>query len=712
PVPTNVSGEIYIGGTALARGYLNQAELTPGRFLENPFVPGERIYKTGDLAKRMPDGNVRFLGREDEQVKIRGYRIELGEIENRLLTHGDIKEAVVLAHGDDKGDPYLCAYIIPARGKVAPSGPSAVPGLRDYLSRDLPDYMVPSYFMELERIPLTPNGKVDRGVLPVPDLHARDTYIAPGSVVEKQLVRLWSHVLGVPGPVIGIDSNFFELGGHSLKATILVSKIHKELNVKVSLTEVFRSPTIRELAQYIQGAARERYAAVEPVEKREYYRPSSAQKRLYILYRMEPGSIAYNMPRFIPFQHIPPLEKLQEAFTKLIERHESLRTSFHMIHNQPVQTVHDHVEFRMEFFGKGLPPRSPLNGNRDFARPFDLSRAPLMRVGLEKTGESRTVLMVDMHHIISDGISMDVLEGDFVALVGGKSLSPLRLHYKDYAQWQTGETEMENMKTQSIYWLNEFEGEIPVLQLPADYPRPTVRSFEGDFINSRLSVEESRALSALALETGSTSFMVLLSLTTILLSKVSGQEDIVIGTPVAGRRHADLEKIIGMFVNTLAIRNYPLGRKTVSGFLHEVKELTLNAFENQEYQFEDLVEQLPVERDTGRNPLFDVMFILNNINNGPEAVNTTQMVDQGSHQEFPVENSVNRAAKFDLTIAVVESGESLHIGFQYCTELFKRETIQRLSGYLKRTVTLAVESPGIKLSDIEIISPEEKKQLL
>ncbi|MCP5050062.1 MAG: hypothetical protein GY940_23050, partial [bacterium] len=355
----------------------------------------------------------------------------------------------------------------------------------------------------------------------------------------------------------------------------------------------------------------------------------------------------------------------------------------------------------------------PLQALRDFVRPFDLSHAPLLRVKLMETDEGIHILLVDMHHIISDGVSMGVLRTDFIALYEERILPPIRVQYKDFSQWQNSRSETGTIKNQESYWRDEFAGEIPVLQLPLDYPRPPVQRFEGGGFNFPLSAGDNRGLRAVALETGSTLFMVLLSLTIVLLAKLSGQEDIIIGTPVAGRRHADLEKIIGMFVNTLALRNYPGGRKTIKEFLQEVKERTLNAFENQEYQFEDLVEQLAVARDAGRNPLFDVMFILNEINTGPAAGEAAAAVEEREPRpESPVDNYEDRVAKFDLTISAMETGEELLIGFQYCTKLFKRETIQRFMGYFKRLVSSLVQAPGMKLSDIEIIAPEEKEQLL
>ena len=737
--PVNIPGELCIAGVGVARGYLNRPELTAEKFVGlKPQITQIKIstnkdrsqwgqqshteqdasksphsslvtrhssllYKTGDLARWLPDGNVEFLGRLDQQVKIRGFRIEPMEIESCLLQQGNIKEAFVTDRVDNRGEKYLCAYVV----YVAPSKAS---DLREYLSAYLPDHMIPAYFTELERIPLTLNGKVDRKALPAPEVNAGDVYIAPSGAVEKQLARLWSDVLGIDHSIIGVDNNFFALGGHSLKATVMVSQIHKALNVKIPLSELFRTPTIRGLAQYIHGAAPERYERIEPVEKREYYGLSSAQKRLYIIHGMDLESTAYNMPLSIPFEKIPAMEKLKEVFMHLIERHESLRTSFHMIDHQPVQKVHENnIEFEIERYGNDSGSQSM----RDFIRPFDLSRTPLLRVGVAETGENTHNLMVDMHHIISDGVSMDVLEMDFNALVGGQTLPSLRLQYKDYSQWHHRQSGSETIRNQETWWLNQFEGEIPVLGLPTDYPRPSVQNFEGDTFLFELSVSDTRALKSIALQQGASLFMALLSLINILLSKLSGQDDIVIGSAIAGRRHADLENIIGMFVNTLPLRNAPSGGKTFIQFLNQLKSRTLEAFNNQEYQFEDLVEQIAPNRDAGRNPLFDIMYSLNTFNSGDKAKAAAAQTGY-THGTNQFSRDIS---KFDLTWIAMEDGNHLtgdHLTFNigYSTKLFKLTTIQRFSRYFETILSSVVKTPRITLGQIEIMSEEEKQQVL
>ncbi|MCP5053325.1 MAG: amino acid adenylation domain-containing protein, partial [bacterium] len=700
------------------------------------------VYRTGDLVRWLADGDIEFLGRIDHQVKIRGYRIELGAIENRLLKYPGIKDAVVSAVGSRSGGKSLCAYVVPvdagnaARETVDHATADNHPthflpdplrlAIKEYLSDFLPEYMIPVFWVEMGGIPLTFNGKVDRKALPAPRLKAGAAHVAPSNPVEVQLARLWSVVLGIDQSIIGADSNFFELGGHSLSATVMVTRIHKALNVKMPLTQVFRTPTIRQLAQYIHGADRERYAAIEPVDKREYYALSSAQKRLYILNRMELEGTVYNMPQFIPLEQAPPVEILEECFRKLIHRHESLRTSFHLIDNQPVQKVHDHVEWEIECFGRGEPMCSPIDGNqgnnqgshiglplqalRDFVRPFDLSRAPLLRVGLAATGQGLPLLMVDMHHIICDGVSMAVLEMEFSALVEGKILPPLRIQYKDFSQWQNSPSEKENIANQAAYWFDEFVEEIPVLQLPTDYPRPAVRSSEGAVIHFQLPGEIIRVLRDVALDDGSSLFMVLLALTTILLSKLSGQENIVVGTPIAGRRHADLERIIGMFVNTLALRNYPGGTKSVKEFLEEVNKQTLGAFENQEYPFEDLVEKLDVKRDVGRNPLFDVMFSLEEVETGTR--DSTVGKETKNNELKPIlPGFEGKISKFDMSIDV-KVGENVSFIFEYCTALFKEETIRRFMRYFEELIRGVTQNINRKISLINILSSGEKKQLL
>ncbi|HYF82321.1 MAG TPA: amino acid adenylation domain-containing protein [Clostridia bacterium] len=697
-----IAGEICIAGEGVARGYLNRPELTAEKFVENLFELGTRMYRTGDLAKWLPDGNIEFLGRMDHQIKIRGYRIELGEIENRLLSHEEIKEAVVIAKDEEGGSKYLCAYLAGDRRM-------AISELREYMGKELPDYMIPSYFVQLDKMPMNSNGKVDRKALPEPggNIHTGAEYEAARNEVEEKLVELWKDVL--KADQIGINDNFFDLGGHSLKATSLVARMHKELNVEVPLREMFKTPTIKGLSEYIKGLKENIYASIEPVDESEYYELTSGQKRLYTLQQFEMEGIGYNMPGSLIIEGKLDVLRLKEAFNQLVQRHEALRTSFMMDGENILQKVHKEVPFEIEYFDKVSSEKEVKVALKRFVRTFDLSKAPLLRVGLIALSfgsivqKERHLLMYDMHHIISDGTSMGILVEEFVELYEGKELPKLRVQYKDYAAWQNKLLSSEEMKQQEAYWLKEFDGEIPVLNLPTDYPRPVIKSFEGNRIYFELDEKITEALRKAVKETGTTMYMLLLASVNVLFSKYSGQEDIIIGSAIAGRPHADLENIIGMFVNTLAMRNYPEGTKTFRAFLEEVKRNALRAYENQDYQFDTLIEKLNVKRDMSRNPLFDVMLILQNMKmEGAE-------VEGLSFLPYSGENNI---AKLDITIEAVEIGEKISLSIEYCTKLFHKDTIERMAGHLKKILSKTIENIDIALCEIDILTGEEKQKLL
>ncbi|MDQ1355353.1 MAG: hypothetical protein QG657_5663, partial [Acidobacteriota bacterium] len=696
--PIGVWGELYVGGDGVAMGYLNNPELTSKRF--NRSYKTYINYKTGDLCRWLSDGSIEFLGRLDQQVKIRGFRVELAEIENRLRKHDQVKEAVVLDRkiSDEK---YLCAYIVP--------GPVSTPvaaELRAYLSRSLPEYMIPTFFEFIEKIPLNPNGKIDRKALPEPGAIAKaKEYTAPRDEIEKKLAALWEVILKPQLP-IGIDDNFFDLGGHSLNATVLTTRIYKTLGVKIPLKEFFQRGSIREVAEYIKGVKKEKFVGIEPLERKEYYASSSAQRRLYFLQQLVGDNIVYNMPAAVILEGVVDKDRLQTAFKKLILRHESFRTSFEMIGTEAVQKIHEDVLFEIEYKNSSID-YTDYTDEKDyiqhFIQPFDLSSAPLMRVSVVKEEEEKHLLMVDMHHIISDGVSQGILIRDFMRLYEGKELFPLKLQYKDYAEWQSNEREPETVKQQKEFWLNEFAGEVPVLEIPTDFPRPVIQSFDGMALDFKLENNAIEALKALAKEEGATLFMVLLSLYTILLAKLSSREDIVVGTPTAGRQHADFEKIIGMFVNTLAMRNFSHGEMSFKQFLKEVKERTLAAFAQQDYPYDELVEMLAIERDTSRNPLFDAMLALQNMDIPSMEIPGLKL------KPF---NFMNMIAKFDLTLIIFEMGNDLSCTLEYCTKLFKQETIDRFIGYFKNIVSHVIDIPGTKIAGIDILSGQEKKRLL
>jgi len=613
---------------------------------------------------------------------------------------------VVMARENETGEQYLCAYIVPVPPDVFEEIPTFSTRLKEFLSQSLPDYMIPPYFLPLEEIPLTPNGKIDRKALPHPGLGTGKECTAPRDRLEKKLAAIWINVLDLRGDslpasgdtadtAVGIDDDFFELGGHSLKATTLTAKIYKELNIKIPLSEVFVAPTIRRLGEYIKTVESEKYYSIEPVEKKEYYPLSSAQKRLYILQRVELQSVAYNIPGLIPLPVEYDVEKIEGIFKKLIRRHESFRTSFLLINDVPVQVVHDEMEIEIEYHDAAQVEIRDITQN--FVRAFDLSQPPLLRLGLVKKSDESFVLLVDMHHIISDGVSLGIVIKDFMALYDGEELPALRIQYKDFSQWRNGEREQEKIKRQEEYWLRNFEGDLPVLDLPVDYPRPPLQSFEGDTLDFRLSVEQGRALKTMGLEQGATTFMVLTAIFYILLSRLSTREDIIIGTDIAGREHGDLDEVIGMFVNTLPLRSFPVGEITFKEFLQQVKKRTLGAFDNQDYPFEDLVEKVSVTRDPGRNPIFDVMFSLTQSDSG-----SVEVTDFEKNRDESTLEIRPGAAIFDLNLSAVEAGEHLFFTLEYCTKLFKKETVECFISYFKEIVSVVVADSDVKLKDIPV----------
>lgn len=708
--PVGVNGELCIGGAGVSRGYLNQIELTAERFVPSPFVPGEKIYRTGDRARWLPDGNIEFSGRLDYQVKIRGYRIELGEIENRLKCHPQIKETVVVAKKDNTGDNYMCGYYESGSGLPQEE-------LRHFLASQLPDYMLPSIFIHMEKIPLTISGKINRRALPAPQLKAAAIYTAPQNNTQKELLTLWSAILGIEEKTIGIHDDFFQLGGQSLKATLMAARIHKRFNVKISLMEIFNNTTISKLAEHIDLQGTDTYAAIDPVEKKEYYPLSSAQKRMYILQQMEEESIVYNIPFIILGMLGLDEETLEKTFIKLIRRHESLRTTFEVINGQPMQKIHQTVPFTLERYD-ALDAAEVEETADSFFRPFQLTKAPLLRAGVVKTADNTRILLVDMPHIISDGVSDGVWVNDFMALSREEELPPLRIQYKDFSHWQNKQKNSQQQKDQEAYWLKTFATSIPPLDLPTDYPRPDVQSFEGHIFTFEIPRQEARLLRDIASTEGATMYMVLLAAVNILLAKLGNRDCIVLGTPIAGRKHVDLESIIGMFVGTLALPNTPEGSKSFREFLREVKENTLEAFENQDYPFEDLVTKLAIRRDTGRNPLFDVMFAVNDTITdftcsiaSPNTNNDTVNRGSASLVDSPYKIK-QQTSKFDLSFTVEQMEPLLRFAVEYCTRLFKKETVERFSRYLQVIVSTIAHNPGITIAQIDILGDSERERLL
>lgn len=686
-VPRGVVGELYIGGVGVARGYMNDVEKTKASFVHDRFqTEGTGVmYKTGDLGRLLPDGNIEFIGRKDYQVKIRGYRIELEEIESQLRKNNLIKDAVVVDRLDKDGSKYLCAYI-------AAEVDTSVSQLKQYLLTKLPEYMIPTYFIRMDHLPLNMNGKVDRKALPDPDesLINNVEYEEPKSEIEKKLVDIWKEVLDKKS--IGINDNFFDLGGHSLKATTLAAKINKNLNVEIPLKEIFNAPTIKEIAKYIENTEVKEHNSIPIADKKDYYALSSVQRRLYILSQKEEALTAYNTADATTILGDIDVNKFEYAFNKLIERHEALRTSFELIDGEPVQVIHDDVKLNIEYCN--AEEEFIDDALKDFVRPFDLTLAPLMRVKLINVNEGKYILAYDMHHIISDGISMKIIVKEFIELYNGKKLPTQIIHYKDFSEWQNSIISNNKLKKQEEYWVKVFNKEVVSLNLPTDYERPKVQSFSGDSITIDMKPELEKRLKDFANQLGSTIYMVLLASYNILLYKYTGQEDIVIGSPVSGRSNVDIENVIGMFVNTLPMRNYPSGEKLIIDFVKEITNNSIEAFENQDYQFEDLLKKLNIKIEVNRNPIFDVMFVLQNIG---EASNLAMSGLKVIPYEFK-----NRISKFDLTLEVTELNNRLILKFEYCTKLFNKSTIEVMAKDYLEVLNRVINESNIRIKDIEL----------
>ena len=691
-VPKGVVGELCIAGESLSRGYLNQPDLSAEKFVDNPFNPGTKIYKTGDLAKWLPDGNIVFMGRLDHQVKIRGYRIELGEVEAALSTHPSVKEAIVSVTDEN----LLIAYIVPKQQTN-----EQIDQWKQYLSKKLPEHMIPTAFIMMEMMPLNQNGKIDRKALPKPADHitAGMEYTPPTTELEKVIAGIWQEVL--QREQVGVHDHFFALGGHSLKAMMLVSRMMKKLQVQISVREVFTRPTVKEMANYIKEAEGSSYPAIELVEKREFYPVSSMQKRLYAIQLIDGVNTAYHVPLVLKIEGKLNLEQLKKAFQLLVKRHESFRTSFHLIDGELVQKIESNIILQIEQF-KAENDAEVKDKMQSFMKPFDLSQAPLSRVGLMELPKEQYVLLIDMHHIISDGISMGIIMKELTDLYEEKELPALRFQYKDFAVWQQKLTDTELYQKQEAYWLNQLTGELPILDLPTDYLRPSIQKFNGSLVSYELNKELTKKLKEFASSQGATLFMTLFAAYNTLLYKYSGKEDIIVGSSVAGRPQSDLESVVGMFVNTIALRNYPKGSKTFRQFLAEMKERMLTAYEHTDYPLEELVEKLDIRRDLSRNPLFDTMFVLQNMEMSelifPEVTIKEEM--------FEWEN-----AKMDLSWTITE-GENMNILLEYSTSLFKTDTIQRMVRHFNHILEQILREPDICLDEIELVTEEEKQQLL
>ncbi|WEA01642.1 non-ribosomal peptide synthetase [Mucilaginibacter sp. SJ] len=709
PCKQLIAGELFIVSNYLSNGYLDDTLLMEEKFIKLYGKNGEQLaFKTGDSARILADGNIDLLGREDRLIKLRGIRIELDEIERILRKCQLVENAVVIY---DKNSDCLSAFVKFVMDCVPPD--EFIGQVEKYLADYLPAYMIPSKINVIDSIPLLNTGKIDYNLLLKRNENVSNL-VAPANETEKKVFALWKEILNAGK--ISTDKNFQAAGGNSLNMMRLMSRIFFEFNVRISLAELFTNLTIQKQALLIQlklgeiiesgieqnTASEENISLKEDIEKaqhRPYYTLPPSQKRLYFLNKLDSESLAYNLPLAVELEGALDKNKVEEIFRKLICRQESLRTSFLQIDEQPVQIIQQEVQFSMEYY-EYVGPDDIL---KKFVRSFDLQQAPLMRAGLVKLSDRSHLLMIDVHHIISDGMSQGILIKDFLALYNDEKLPVMHLQYKDYSEWQLGKEQQHRMSAHREFWEKEFSEGTNVLDLPMDYPRPTEKSYQGNNKPFKLDREETAALRLLCDESGATLFMTILAILNVLLSRLSTQKDITIGTPVAGRYNANLERIMGVFVNILAIRNEVKEDLGFEDFLLNVKEKTLSCFENQLYPYEELVSVLQLPRDTSRNPLFDVMFTLQNFEQNELSIPGLKL------KPHYYDHSIS---KFDLSLIAMEYEGELHLNFEYCTALFNSKTIDSFISYFKRIVAAVIKDATIKLSQVDILSSDERDELL
>ncbi|HEU0077788.1 MAG TPA: condensation domain-containing protein, partial [Longimicrobiaceae bacterium] len=716
PTPLGVPGEAYLATPGLARGYGGRPELTAERFVPDPFSgePGARMYRVGDRVRRRRDGVLEFLGRVDQQVKVQGVRVEPGEVETALRAHPSVSAAAVVAREERPGEARLVAYVV-AGDDAEPTAAE----LRAYLADRLPSYMVPASWVSLDALPLLPNGKLDRRALPDPDTSAIEAeYVAPRTPTEEILAGIWAEVLRVER--VGAADDFFSLGGHSLLATRMTARVREAFGVDLPLRTLFEAPTVGGTAERLDARLRVGGEAVPPLvpvprDARSALPLSFAQQRLWFIHQFAPGSAAYNMPH--PLRMRGPLDAgaLRRAVSGIVRRHEALRTGFAVVEGEPVQVVQPHVPVRLPVADlSGLPAEALEAETRrlvgeETLRPFDLARGPLLRALLVRAGAEEHALLFTLHHIIADGWSLGVLVREVSALYDAFSRGEaprqpaLPIQYGDYAAWQRAWLSGEALERQVGWWRERLASAPPLLEVPTDRPRPPVMSEAGASQPFALSGETSRALAELSRREGATLFMTLLAGWQALLSRWSGQEDVVVGTPLAGRTRLETEGLIGMFVNTLALRAELSEGPGFRALLGRVRETTLGAYAHQEVPFEKLVEELRVERSLRYTPIFQAVFALQNVERGELEMGAVEVEALSRGEE---------TAKFDLHLNVAEGGGRLHGVLSYRAALWEPATVRRMTEHLRVLLEGIAAAPDRPVAELPLMAAEERAQVL
>ncbi len=733
PLPVNVPGELYIAGIGVARGYLNQPILTDEKFLPSPFIAGERMYRTGDRARWLRDGNLEYIGRVDSQVKVRGFRIETGEIETTIRQFEGVRDNAVIPYpiqrlsaGAQTEDHRLVGYLV-VEGLETQDQAVMINHLKDYLRKKLPDYMIPSTFLFIEKIPLTPNGKVDRKNLPHPDIASRSlevSYLAPRNLLEKRLLTIWETLLG--NDRIGVLDNFFELGGHSLLATQVVSRIKSDIGIDIPLRLIFEAPSISMLAQRIEtenlGTGNRQDNEIIPYPISDKPIPLSfAQQRLWFLEQLEPGSSNYNLPESVIITGPVDVNLFEECINEIIQRHSSLRTVFAEIDGAPVQIILPEMRIAItQHDCSYLPPGEREISARDLAleevkTPFNLTEGPLLRVHLIKLGLNETILLITMHHIVSDAWSTRVFVGEFVFLYKSKisglaaQLPDLDIQYKDFAQWQRNWLAGEVLAEQVEYWKTKLGGLPGLLELPTDRPRPPVQTFVGTYKTFSFSKEISQKITDMAKRHGVTNFMVLLAGFDTLLHRYTNQDGIAVGTPIANRNRAEIENLIGFFVNTLVIRSDFSEELTFVDLLDQIRENTLEAYAHQDLPFEMIVDAVQPQRNLSHSPIFQVMFAMQTQGSVVDAKNENSSDENFTIRPYEVHSETS---KFDLTLFMMENEGVFQGAWEFNTDLFEPSTIDRMIVHFTNLMSGILADPSQKIWEIPLIGPDEYKTLI
>ncbi|WP_459209767.1 amino acid adenylation domain-containing protein [Aquimarina rhabdastrellae] len=707
--PNGVIGEICISGIGLARGYLNRSELTKDKFIANPFSKGKRLYKTGDLGRWLPDGNIEFIGRKDDQIKIRGHRIELGEIENAFSKIREVESNIVVVREKDQGNKELIAYF-------TGSDKLSFEYLQSELKEILPNYMIPSYFVQIDEFPVTSNGKIDKRNLPSPEqqgISSNIEYVAPRNKIEHELVSIWEEVL--KREKIGIDDNFFELGGHSIKSIKLLNTIRKSFEKSIALEDIFSSTTIRELGLLISQSEKEDYIEIPKVEESTSYIVSDAQRRLWVLSQFEGGSVAYNMPSSIVLNEDVDIKSFEKAIYSVINRHEILRTIFKQDEEGEIrQIVKNTGDFNLEVVYKDFkddPNQAELFIKQDSYKPFDLEKGPLLRAAMLQVSEDKFVFYYNMHHIISDGWSMEVLSKDVLAFYDAfknnkePGLSELSIQYKDYASWQLSQLETDSIKKSREFWIDNLSGELPVLDLPIHKKRPVKKTYKGSLLSTYLDKEATSFIKEYSKSNGGSLFTGLLTVLNVLLYRYTSERDIIIGTPVAARDHLDLKDQIGFYVNTLPLRNEINPEETFTSFYSRLKEATLTTFNHQMYPFDRLVEDLNLDRDTSRSALFDILLVLQN--NGESVIDVTLNKEELNSLKY----TEKVVAKFDVEFVFRELGDYLSFNVVYNSDIYDKDIISQFIQHFKQLMSSLQNNCDVPIGEIGYLSLEEKHEL-